>query len=246
MNRMNDLTVLYYTANRIAPHFATAVARAIRLAIGDLPLIVVTRGAPVGGLLDILQPTRCLQAPEIAPSIYQVYCNILSAARAAATPYVACAEDDTCYVPEHFAYRPALDVFAYNQRRAVISRRLSADGRRREAFYYVRPRTQMAMGLCGRELLIETLSEKFAAYPVPPPSTDVAKKAGWGEPGRYERNLKLTPRALERFDWTERYNVTFNHAQSLMGRRRVQPEDAIYTDLPPWGEASAFWERVHG
>ena len=73
----------------------------------------------------------------------------------------------------------------------------------------------------------------------------LAKKAGWGEPGRYEKNLKLTPRKMEYFDSPEP-SVTFNHAESLMGRRRVNPDDIITTDLPIWGDADALWKRIHG
>ena len=104
----------------------------------------------------------------------------------------------------------------------------------------------MAQGICARALMVDALVEKFHRHPIPPPSTDVAKKAGWGEPGRYEKNLKLTPRKLERFKWTERANVTWNHSDSLMGRRRVNPGDVIVEELPPWGNATDLWERIHG
>lgn len=247
---MNDLTLLYYSANRISYPFQENVRDALCAAFGigqESTAAEVEARMPT--LITITQvPTSWGQnicVGEIGASIYNVYRQILIGAKAATTPFVACVEDDSLYTAEHFTFRPPMDTFAYNRNRWVITRKLSEDGKSREAFYYWRERTQMAQCICSRELLIETLEEKFAAYPVPPPSTDVAKKAGWGEPGRYEKNLRLTPRKRMYFD-TVQPNVTFNHSVSLMGRRRVNPDDLICADLPPWGDATALWNRIHG
>jgi hypothetical protein len=245
---MNDLTLLYYTANRIDLRFQVAVAAELfRVSLEAHP----PRGLPIRAVSQRELPffgddwIEEVVGP-IGASIYNVYKQILAGAKMATTPYVACCEDDTLYVPEHFTYRPPLDTFAYNENRLVITRRLSADGRRREAIYYFRPRTQMAQCIAPRQLLIDTLEEKFAKYPTPPASTTIAKKAGWGEPGRYEKNLGLSPRNLLRFKWTKRPNVTFNHSESLMGRRALRPDDQIFETAEPWGSADALWERIHG
>lgn len=237
---MGDLTLIYYTANVIAERFAVAVQSELLAATRDqYPIVCVSHKPTDFGDVRIV-------VGDQPRSIAQVYRNILVGCRAATTPYVAFCEDDTLYSAGHFSHRPALDVFAYNEHRYVLTRRLSADGKRREAFYYYRPRTQMAMGLCARRLMIDTLEERFAKHPDPPLDTNVAKKAGWGEPGRYERNLKLTPRKLERIKWSNFPNVTFNHAESLMGRRRVNPDDEVCDWLPLWGKADDLWQRIHG
>jgi hypothetical protein len=233
---VTDLTLLYYTANRISAGFSERVrdelAKAAtghdRVAVSHKPMSIPS--VVVG---------------NVQQSIWRVYQNILIAAKYAKTKYVACCEDDSLYTAEHFQYRPPDDTFMYNENRWVITRRLSADGKSREAFYYWRQRTQMAQCICNRALLIETLEEKFAAYPVSPASTDIAKKAGWGEPGRYEKNLHLTPRKRAYFR-TELPNITFNHGESLMGRRQVHADDPQCVDLPPWGNANDLWNRIHG
>lgn len=244
---MSDLTLIYYTANRISADFAGAVRRSLVSSM-SLPIIVVSQnGTPHSDTeisADFTNQMQTLIYVAAAPSIWQVYQNVLTAARLAATPFIACCEDDTLYAPSHFTYRPAPDVFAYDRSRWVITRQLSEDKRRREAFYYWRARTQMAMCIAPRQLMIDTLEERFAHYPAPVPH-DVAKKTGWGEPGRYEKNLKLTPRRLEYFN-AEEPSVTFNHSESLMGRRRVNPDDIIKTELPNWGHADALWTRIHG
>lgn len=234
---MDDLTLLYYTANRIDDHFASNVRwDLLRRKPECAPCITVSH-KPLTGWKNI-----CVG--DIEPSIYQVYRNVLAGANAAKTDFVACCEDDTVYARSHFTYRPALDTFAYDLSRWVITRQLSADGKRREAFFYWRERHQMAMCICSRELLIETLEERFVKYPNPVPH-EVAKKTGWGEPGRYEKNLGVTRRKLEYFR-AEEPSVTFNHSESLMGRRRVNAGDVIRQDLPPWGRADELWERIHG
>ena len=234
---MSDLTLVYYTANRISQHFAMAVRQALMDTTRGLYPIVSVSHKPLTFGENI-----CVGDP--LPSIWQVYVNILIGAKAARTPYVACCEDDSLYVAEHFAHRPALDTVAYNSNRWVITRRLSADGKRREPFYYWRQRTQMAQCIAPRALLIETLEARFAKYPEPVPH-QVAKKSGWGEPGRYERNLGLPPVKLTHFR-THQPNITFNHSESLMGRRRVNPDDLLADVLEPWGDAVSLWERVHG
>ena len=102
----------------------------------------------------------------------------------------------------------------------------------------------MAMCIAPRALLIETLEERFAKYPDPVPHA-VAKRSGWGEPGRYEQNLGVTPRRLEYYDAVEP-SVTFNHVDSLMGRRRLQLSDRTCVDLVPWGPADDLWRRMYG
>jgi hypothetical protein len=245
-----DLTLLYYTANRLSYHFAGAVRRALE-AVTTAPIVVVSQSGTPSGDLNISADfanriEAFLSVGPIAPSIAQVYRNVFLAATAAQTDYVAMCEDDSLYLAEHFAYRPPRDAFAYNENRWILSRKLAADGRRRVGEYFFNPRTQLAMGICSRALLIETLKERFEKHPDPPTDTNVAKNAGWGEMGRYEKNLKLTPRKLVRFKWTERPNLTINHSDSLMGRRQARPDMPSTDHLEPWGNATELWRRIVG
>ncbi len=242
--RGQPLTVLYYTANRISEPFADAVRGRLLEALGRYAL---TTGQPFPPIVSVSQlPIPFGHNITIGPvgaSIYQCYQQILTAAYAARTRVVCSCEDDCLYVPEQFAYRPLReDTFYYNSHRFVLSRRLSANGRRREAFFYFRQRTQLAMLVCSRDLLIEALEERFAKWPRPI-TDDEAKRAAWGEPGRYEGRQGLPRRARAYFE-TRDPCVTINHSASLMGRRAIQPSDRIVTDLAPWGPADALWRRL--
>jgi hypothetical protein len=242
---VNDLTLVYYTANRINERFQQAVMASLaeHSILLDVPVVIVSQSKKPEIVRHTIGPRSTCVVTWAEPSIWQVYQSILTAAKVAETEFIACCEDDTLYHPSHFTYRPAPDVFGYDRSRWVITRKKAEKGR--EAFYYWRERTQMAMCIAPRQLMIETLEEKFAKYPTPPESTDVAKKAGWGEPGRYEKNLRLTPRKREYFD-SPGPSVTFNHTASLMGRRKVNPDDRIVTTLDLWGDATALWDRIHG
>lgn len=234
-----SLSVLYYSACRIAEPFAAAVrAELVRSLQGRYPIISITHKPVDFGNVRIV-------VGDVTPSIVQVYFNILAGCEAADTTHCASAEDDCLYTSAHWDYRPPLDTFAYNEHRVILTRRLSADGSRREAFYAFNPRTQMAQGIFSRQLMIDTLREKCAAYPHPPLDTNIAKKAGWGEPGRYEKNLKLTPRKLERFKWTAQPNITINHG-GLMGRRAIRLDMPTWDTLEPWGNADELWRRIVG
>lgn len=233
----DDLTILYYTAARIAKPFAKAIQdELVRAAGPDIPIVCVSHA-----FIGFGSPEFVIGPAEA--SIYQVYRNVLAAACAARTPYVACCEDDSLYTVEHFAWTPPRDdVFYYNVNRWVLTRRLAEDRRAREAVFYWRRRTQMAQLLCNRALLVDTLEERFEKYPTPVDHA-TAKRTGWGEPGRYERNLGLPPRSREYFE-TQLPNVTINHGVSLMGRRQLRPDDRVERDLPPWGDADRLWART--
>lgn len=239
---MSDLTVAYYSASRIADSFATAVRdELLRSVAGRYSIVSVTMGELPQ---DWPGQKVCIGKQLGPPSIYNCYRQLLSCAKLAQTPYIAPAEDDTVYSPEHWCYRPAPDVFGYDRSRWVLTWRWSAERRKRDALFYWRERAQLAMLIAPRELLIDTLEERFARWPQWISDAE-AKRCAWGEPGRYEKNQKLTPRTREYFD-AAGPSATVNHGASLMGIRQVQSTDTICTELAPWGNAEDLWQRLHG
>lgn len=238
---MTDLSLLFYTSNRIGQRFAAGVMQELIIATADIcPLIVISQNGDDyrrQRQRDILRVAHVI-AVAAEPSVWQVYQNILIGAKAAETDFVACCEDDTLYTPDHFTFRPPADTFFYNLNRWWIEEKQGAHT------YRWRKRTSMCGCIAPRGLLIETLEEKFSKYPVAV-SHEEAKRRGWGEPGRYEGNLGLTLRKREFFESKEPI-VTFNHRPSLMGKRAAQEADKVTTNLPPWGDATDLWNRIHG
>lgn len=220
---MNDLTVIFYTCNRIPEPFAARVRVQLLRAIGDTPLISVShKYMPDFG--------QNIYVGNHKPTTWRLYQQVLIGALAARTPYVAMAEDDVLYpVGEHFSYRPPLDTFAYDYARWWIER---------EGFYRWRRRTVLSTCIAPRLLLIETLERLFERFPVEPATR--GEMTGMAEPGRYEKYLGLPQVQIEHFTSREPI-VTFNLKSSLGGLRKVNETDLIEYELEPWGTATNLW-----
>lgn len=219
---MNDLTVIYYTANRISDYFAESVRKNIRETSGGIPIISVSH-KPIDFGQNICIGTH-------HPTGYLIYTQIMIAATFAETEFVVCCEDDSLYVEEHFTKRPSPGAFTYNVNR------WNADG----PYYYYRPRAGMCMCIANRDLLLINLHQRFIKFPRP-----IDKIANFGEPGRKDALLGLPQPPLETFT-TEIPCLTFNHYDSTGGKRRILRADKLCDTLPHWGPASELWKKIHG
>lgn len=224
-----DITILYYTANLISNYFADNVRRhLLESSGGKIPIISISQ-KPIDFGKNI-----CVLG--FKPSIYNIYRQILIGAKQAQTKYVACCEDDTLYVPEHFDYIPPDDSFAYNNNRWNI---------KKDMFYFRTRHHPTSGGMCmcmaSTELMVKTLEKRFEKYPEQP-----ASLIGFGEPGRYDHRIGLDrPKAI-RFV-TETPSLTFVHRKGQGGIRRVfHKVDKIEKDIPYWGNAKELWNRIHG
>lgn len=227
-----DLTVIYYTANRLPERFASAVRQQLLTAIGDLPLISVSKKP-----LDFGQN---ICDSDTQSSVISIYKAVLAGAKAAKTKYIALAEDDTLYPPEHFySYLPPEDTFAYNLTRWNIFTWSQPP------FFSIKFRRILATLISPRELLIEAIEERFAKYP------DLTKlpEKWMGEPGRqeYEAQLGVTLRKVKDF-YTFTPLVVFSHPEALgfavQGtRKRANMIRAL--EIPYWGTAQKVMEDYY-
>lgn len=219
-NGMNDLTIIYLTANLIPESFANYQRKILKGSLKDAPIVSVSR-KPLNFGTNLLD-----DGPKCTDNIYR---QMLRAAKVATTKYVAVAEDDTLYNEGHFTfYRPDDDTFAYNQNRLAL-------------FMWGKPqfnwrnRKSNASLIAPRALLIESLEERFAKWPKAIPEKIV------GELGRerVEKNLGVTPRkSVEVF--SEISIIQFNHeaASERAQRRHTKTYGPIRAyDLYYWGKA---------
>ena len=230
---MDDLTILYYTANKIDEGFARRIrAHLLQTVDWRAPIVSVSQQPiPLG---------KNIMVGDVGCSAWVCYWQILTAAKEAETEFVACAEDDSLYTWEHFRHRPDGNAFAYNKNRWIIED-MSAP---RPRFRW-RDRTGMCGCIAPRKLMVETLETRFEKFPEPIRTTYDPRLTGWGEPGRYERYLKL-PQVGIQFFWPEQPILTFNHKKGLGGLRRPSGDDKIETSLKPWGNAKEVWNFYHG
>ena len=219
---LDDITLVYYTANRVGEFFANNVRRHLLGLLDGTRLISVSQ-KPIDFGENI-----CVG--DIGYSTVNVYKQILVGAKLVKTRYVGCCEDDTLYNKEHFSYRHPTEAFVYN----ANNYRVRVNG-----FWHKRNRKGMYSCIAPTELLIKTLEHRFSVYP------DGHGSMGFGEPGKFEHMVGLPPVPYTGFT-TEPPILTFSHRPSLSGVRRFLPTDTFVEELPFWGRAEDLWKEFYG
>ena len=228
---MNDLTLIYYSANIIPDYFAEQIRNQIvKAGGGNFPIISVTHKP-----LDF-GDNICIG--EVGPHVLTLYWQTLLGAKLAKTDYVAFVEDDCVYSPSHFtAIRPK--TFAYN-----MNRYMTFTWEKNPLFSRKEKRHILSQLIAPRELYIEAMEERFAKT-----YTEERIQKHFSEPGRYEKWLGVTRRDKERFESKEP-NVTFCHPYGLgfykgIGIRKKHG-DTRTTILEPYGNAKDFLKEYLG
>lgn len=222
---MNDLTIIYLTANKIPLKFQQQTIYLLRKDREDIPFIALSREA-----LPSLRPSDVNIIVDREPSHINIYRKALAGAKVAQTKYIAIAEDDVLYSPEHFKKRPRSDdAFAYN----IACWSIYTWSK--PAIYSYTGRRNFGQLICSRDLFIEAMEERFAKYP----EDSMIDNALWAEPGKYEDHLGVTRRVSEQF-YTDPANVMFTHPEGLsyhtLGeKKRLAPIRAY--EIPYWGRA---------
>lgn len=221
----NELTIILYTCNEIPLGFASKCYEQLLKAAQGLPIITVShKPMPVENNIVV----------DLSRSHFNIYKQALIGAKAATTKYIALAEDDVLYSPEHFRYRPKNSFkFAYN----LGAWSLFTWGEPMFTHKGVVRRNLNSL-ICDRELFINAIEERFAKYP------DGASKELWAEPGRYERQLGVEVWETEEF-YTNPPNIVFSHQNELsfsgLGERKRLGEFRA-SSIPYWGEATKIRE----
>ena len=222
-----SLTVLYYTANTLREPFASRVREQLIKAIGDLPLVSVSQKPMDFG--------RNICVGDIGQAYLNIYRQILVGAKASETDFVALAEDDVLYPPEHFTtFLPPKDRVAYDMAR------WSFYTWSRPAMFSFKNRQTNTSLIAPRVLLIEALEERFAKFP----DDSKVPLNHWAEVGRKERELGVTVRKVQEFV-SQVPHIMFSHEDAIgyqyLGKRKAQGFLKAY-DVPYWGKAEAIMD----
>jgi hypothetical protein len=167
-----DLTCVFYTSNYLQdsnPHFFNNMTRMLKETIKDTPLISVSQ-KPMDFGTNV-----CVG--DIGRSNRNLYWQILQGVKAAKTKWIATAEDDIIYSPDHFEYRPKEDVMAYEMNKWSFftwSDPLVFSWRRRKIINSI---------ICTKELFVNAMEERLAKHP------QYLSEEHCGEPGRYDKEL---------------------------------------------------------
>jgi len=210
---MDDLTVIYYTADFIPPKFAWIVQNQILTAIGNTNII------------------QLHQPKDLPRNHLQIYKNALEGAKRATTKYIALCEDDVLYHSDHFKFRPKDGHFGYNMNVWSIFTWV------KPAIFNYKGRINLSGLICERDLFIEAMEERFAKFP----DESKINLGHWGEPGKYEgpNHLGVTERKIEMFN-SDMPNVAFSHETALsyenLGNRKKMGQPRAL-EIPYWGKA---------
>lgn len=217
---MKDLTVLYVTANEISDYFGNNMRQYLLDAINGAPIISISKKPMDFGENIVTAGVR---------SHMGIYRDALLGAKRIKTKYMAFVEDDTLYSSLHFKKRSSPGKFAYN-----VGVWGLYTWHKPVLFNYKGRRNNNGL-ICETALYIEAMEERFAKYP----DESKINLSCWAEPGKYEKQLGVTPRETEMF-YTDPPNIMFSHPEGLsMGnlgyRKRLGGIRAI--EIPHWGRA---------
>lgn len=224
-----DLTVIFLTSNTVPEYWAAFHKKHLLDARQGYPLITVARKQLDFGDVNILDTG--------AKSATNYYVQLLAAAKIATTPFIGIAEDDTLYHKEHFScYRPAMDVFAYNEHKWTLATWVPK-------VYSRNDNRAGAAGIYPREECIDALTERLSIIPPDAPLTWHYRK---GEPGTgREDELGVKRRrsvgfksetAIIQFDHEHFSNWT-NNPNTVARRHKKRFGIVKAYDIPYWGKA---------
>lgn len=246
-----DITIIYYTDNSLEPDFAERVQRElIKAAEGKHIISVSQKPMDFGDNL-------CLG--EIGRSHHSLFTQTMVGAKAADTRYMALAEHDCMYTPEHFNWIPPDDKhFYYNVNHWYVQW-----NNRRSGEYSYQRRKVMSMLICDRELYLRAIAEKIRMLET---GFEIRK----GQPGACEPGVCDDREAFieAKEKWIEKTyldkcqenpgykdvgketfsarafrtvlpNLDIRHGGNFSGGRRSK--NATYT-LPYWGDFRAYME----
>lgn len=230
MKYPDNLTIIYLTNNLMPEHWMEFQLDAFRKASEGYDVISVSR-VPMNLGTNIIQTE---------PSSYwNIYYQLMKAAKLAKTDYIAAAEDDVLYTHQHYhEFRPQMDEIAYDRSRWSL---FTWD---EKPMYCLRNRVCNCSMISPRQLFIDAIEERIAKYPDGLPNKEV------GEVGRerIELRLKVKRNKLVEFYSTNSI-VQLNHVNGLDIRQNTKWKShgqiKAY-DIPTWGRASDILKLYKG
>lgn len=211
--KMSDLTLLFYTANRVEPRMMDVAMDNLK-AYG-YPIISVSQKP-----MDLGHNICVGDIGQSAENIYKQVCIGLEHVK---TPYVALVEDDCLYIPEHFEHRS--ECFAYNTNRWL----LHADSEPHTFSY--RERCILCQLIAPTELLRKWFDER---------NKITVPENAIGEPGVADHRAGIKPAFRYGSFKTSSPNVVLCHRANTSGRRYHGKDAPEQTELAPWGDAETL------
>ena len=232
-----DLSIVFYTANRLHEPFAGHVREQLLKSIdGEFPLIVVSH-EPMPGFGD-----RNIVVENPTWGHLQIYRNILTGALTAETEFLGLAEDDILYSHDHWrTHRPPSYRVSYDLSRWGLNSWCNPP------LYGYRNRIVINQLLGPTKYVTDALQERFRKFEGVP--EDKIPIQHFCEIGRFEDALGVTPRNFECYA-SPTPSVVFSHEEAFgyqsRGTRKSIGEFPR-KELPFWGSAEkmlSLWTEL--
>lgn len=240
------LSIIYYSSSHLEtdnPSFLAHTQGQLLKAANGIPILSVTQKPTAFG-------TRNICVGDIGKSHLNIYRQILIGAKEADTDYVAMAEDDILYSREHFQFeryakeefiRP--DMFLYDMNKVSIF-----TWTKPPMFSFRTKRRVVNQLISPRKMLVDYLEERFKRLEylrTIMPEERILKY--WGDPGRYDDLLGVSPRQSYEF-YCDCPSIVFSHPfafgyKNLGKKKRLG--DLRIIELAQWGKAKDIL-RLYG
>ena len=202
-----DISVVFYTCNYLEtqnPHFWAKTQEQLKKAAGEHPIISVSHKPMDLGTNIVFQTDK--------RSHLNIYRQILTGCKVATSEFVAMAEDDIMYSYAHFhTATPKPGRFLYDMEKVSLF-----TWTKPSMFTFRTNRRVINQLIANRKLLIEALEERFARFDelIAQGQKEEDIISIWGDIGRYERQLGVTPRQVEEF-YCEEPSVVLTHPKAF-------------------------------
>ena len=242
---MNDLTIIYYTANYLEeknPRFLSNTRKQLVKAIGDLPVVCVSQ-KPTERFKGMKGEYTNVCVGDIGRGHLNIYRQILEGCKVAKTKWVAMTEDDILYSEQHFNFHYFVrDEFMNGEYFLYDMNKVSLFTWTKPPMFSFRSKRRVVNSLISpRQMLVEAMEERFKKLEELRkiwPEEKILKN--WGDPGRYEGNMGVTPRkTYEFYSWVP--SIVFSHEYAYgyefnQGKKK-KLGDLRIIELADWGRA---------
>ena len=247
---MASKTIIYLTDNSLSEPLATRCREILAKNAGDIPIVSVSQKPLTFG--------RNVCVGEIGRSWMSIYKQILAGLEVVETPYIAIAEHDCFYVPEHLNWTPPIDdTFYYNTHHWLVewgTKHPEING----MYSFWKGRIAFSQLICNKELFKKSTNEvmnlieqgvktkkgmRWQGEPgVISSLTRASEVANSGQSFQLQQYLKdyLTHYKSETFN-TVLPNLDVRHESNFTGGKRGKKRRY---DLPFWGSFSNIMKGV--
>ena len=242
----NNGTIIFITNNVLDPKIFNLCQKFLVIAAENIPIVSVSQ--------ESMNLGRNICVGKIGSSWLNIYKQQLIGLKATDSKYIAIAEHDVLYVPEHFQFIPPRDdTFYYNENRWFVQ----YEGNHPEynnMYSKVNKLKALSQLICSRKLLIESIEERLYLI-----DSGIKMMRRLGEPGAFVPDIvkgaqiatsgsklylrpfldKHLKKFKSEFFKTKNPNIDIRHKNNFTGPRRGKNR---CFSIPYWGEFSKIIE----